>query len=371
MDSRKELTAEGSRGAPERGERLSPPAHRVVELTSPPSPANAQPITCWIAADGERVAQELFAEPSLLTSWGWKLVAVGAERRSMASPIAERWAAADTASIRELARGGARTHLLLGSGDIGDADLDALLEGEGTVLSSVPRPATATDACRLGERIERLRVVPSFRWSEAIGVARPLIAEFLSHGPLAAIALHGREGDATEAGRRGSSAIDALLLDVADLALEFLTGVESIAAIARFRDPASDVAALSAIGRSSEGQLVTFDLADVGGWERRIEFLGPAGRLVLSDATAVHTDRQGAEVERMSFAGPTDRVSAVVESLRTLARARDSATLRAIAGREDRRRLISRLALADATRLSARTGNAESPASVEELAARP
>ncbi len=112
---------------------------------------------------------------------------------------------------------------------------------------------------------------------------------------------------------------------------------------------------------------MAIDLADTGGWCREVELIGSAGRLRIEDGLIRRWDRTGqqSECHELAAADPpvTNSVSACIEALRTVARLR--------LPREEPQRLAARLAFMDAARLSARTGNAESPSRMDELAARP
>jgi hypothetical protein len=344
-------------------------AERTPEGTdsSPPhgGHANVAAVSCWVGAGGDALASTLLGEQSLgrdgsiESAWGWRLVAIGGDRRATASACAARAGASEVGSIRELARSAVAAHLLLGREAPGEADLDLLLAGDAIVVSTAPVPPSTAEGHRLADRVTRLRFVPMLRWSEALRTAQPLIEEFLSDGVPAAVAVRMSCPD-DELGIRG---VDAMLLDACDAVLEFVPAVESIAAIGRSPSSLVDARVLSAIGRSIDGCVVSIAIADVGTWDRSVELTGPGGRLLVSDRSLQRWSRSGAETERIDLDGPTDCVGAILESIRTLSRTRG--------GREERRRHISRLALADATRLSARTGNPESPASVEEIAARP
>ena len=344
--------------------------------------ASATGATLWVGSGGDGVAMALVAAMAggtagdandvscsggSCSAWGWKLVAVGGDRRATASACAARVGAAEVGSIRELPqdvqREGTRlpvgVHLIVGRDMPGPADLDALLEGDAIVIGTAPLPASTLEGQRLGERAARLRTVALFRWSDAMRTAQSLIEEFLTEGAPSSVSMRMRCAD-DELGLRG---VDAMLLDACDLALEFVPSVESVSAIGRSPATMTDVRVLSAIGRGTDGGVVSIDIADVGGWERSVELTGPGGRLVVNDSVALRWNRAGVLLERMDLAGPTECIGAIIESMRTLARTRGS--------RESSPRQVSRLAFADATRLSVRTGNAESPASVEELAARP
>lgn len=318
-------------------------------------------VTCWVGHGGDALAMTLFGDgPGAMdASWGWKVLAIGGERRATASACASRLGAAEAGSLRDVARTAAAVHLILGRDMPGEADLDALLEGERLVVGTAPMPATTVEAHRLGERAARVRTVPMFRWSETCRIAQPMLEEFLADGAPSSISIRMRSAD-EELGIRG---VDAMLADACDLALDVLPGVESVMAVGRSPSHAADPRILAVVGRGADGSVLAMDLADVGGWERSIELTGPAGRLRIADDAAERWDRSGTRTERLECGGARHAAMAVVESLRTLARTRG--------GRIDAGRVVAQLALADAARLSVRTGNAESPASVEELAARP
>lgn len=240
-----------------------------------------------------------------------------------------------------------------------DADLDALLGSESLVVGTAPLPANTVDAYRIGDRRARLRTVPLLRWSDAYRVAQPLVEEFLSEGPASGATVRLR----STADETGLCSVDSMLLDACDIVLDLLPGIDSVWAVGRSPASATDARVLAAIARSREGAVISIDLADGGGWERSVELIGPGGRLRIADDAILRWNRAGQLTEQIELNGPTDAVGACVESLRTLARLRG--------GREDLGRQVARLAFADAARLSLRTGNAESPSSVEEIAARP
>lgn len=341
----------------------SRPDRRTVESPTEPAVASSQVLSvgCWVGPGGDALAAALSGDgsESIEAAWGWRLSAIGGERRATASAWAARIGAAEVASLRELARAGTAVRLVLGREMPADADLDSLLEGDAIVMGTAALPANTVEAYRIGEQGGRLRTVPLFRWSEAFRMAQPLVEEFLSEGPPSGVSVRMRSAS----DEAGLCSVDTMLIDACDVALEVLPGIESVSAIGRSPNATNDARVLAAIARSLDGAVVSIDLADAGGWERSVELVGPAGRLHVGDRSIVRWSRAGAVVERMELTSPADAVAACVESLRTLARIRG--------GREDRARQIARLALADAARLSIRTGNAESPASVEAIAARP
>jgi hypothetical protein len=120
---------------------------------------------------------------------------------------------------------------------------------------------------------------------------------------------------------------------------------------------------MHAVARSGDGAILSLELIAAGGFERSVMLTGPGGTLAIGDALLERRDQGGSILERIDRTPPADAVAATLESLRTLIRLRG--------GREDPGRVVTRLAIVDAARLSARTGNAESPASVEAIAARP
>lgn len=328
------------------------------------APATTIGIGCWIGPGADGLAAALAAEgpdgaDSLDIALGWRLVAVGGERRATAGAWAARAAAVECASLRELARVPAAMRLLLGRDMPADADLDVLLEGDAIVLGTAPLPATAVDAYRIGDRRTRLRTVPLCRWSDAFRVAQPLVEEFLGEGPATTIAVRMRV-PADDAHLLG---LDSMLQDACDVTLELTSGIESVWAIDRAPTVPREARGFAALARATDGALVSLDLAEAGGWERGVELIGPSGRLLIADQGIERRDRNGQLLEEIRRSGPTGAIPACLESLRTLARLRG--------GREEPGRQIARLAFADAARLSARTGNAESPASVEAIAARP
>lgn len=348
--------------------------------SSPASPAASLSLACWVGPGGEAIANELAsaagAEPAAPEGTsGVRLVAIGGDRRSMATQWAGRAGIDEVASLRELARVPAGVRLVLGSEPPGDADLEALLGGDAIVVTTVPTPASTSEAFQLGEIRSRLRCVPLFRWSDAFRVAEPMLAEFLAEGRPTAVAIRLRQGApdrattlsvghaAPVASEGGIGGIDGLLLDAADLAAEFAVGIESIFAMARAPLVAGEPPAVHAVARSGDGAIISMELIAAGGFERAVILTGPGGTLAISDALLERRDGGGRLVERIERRPPADPVAAVLESLRTIVRLRG--------GREDPGRVIARLAIADAARLSARTGNAESPASVEAIAARP
>jgi hypothetical protein len=362
--------------------------------TQPPSPHTAglqtaslqasQPIACWVGQGGEAIAAELASDAPVAgertareartadAPWGVRLVAIGGERRSLVTQWASRAAIDEIGSLRELARVPAAIRLVLGGERPGDADLEALLGGDAIVVTTAPTPATTSEAFQLGDIRSRIRTIPLFRWSEAFRVAEPMLAEFLAEGRPTAVAIrlrHGAPDRATAASvghatqAVGVGGLSSLLLDAADLAAEFAVGIESVFAMERTPVLPGEPPAMHAVARSGDGAILSLELIAAGGFERSVMLTGPGGTLAIGDALLERRDQSGSILERIDRTPPADAVAATLESLRTLIRLRG--------GREDPGRVVTRLAIVDAARLSARTGNAESPASVEAIAARP
>jgi hypothetical protein len=314
-------------------------------------------VAAWIGAGGESIAAALAGDVArdVDERWRWTMHAIGGERRSAAAAWAERTGAAECAHVRDLVRPGVALSLLLGREIPGDADLRHLLEGDRRVAFVGAAPLSLATLTALGDRAARVEVVPSFLSAEAWRVAQPIEAEFRGEGRVSTVSIHMR-------GAPGESTLDALLFDAATVAVSLTSTIESVLALRQSPSAAQEPAALLAIARCDDGTLVSLDVADAGGVRRQVEFVGSAGVCVVADDRIEWRDPRGATRERHVLTPPADAVRATVDSLAHLAAVRAGGTgntLRAAA------------ALAEAAKLSARTGNAESPARALELAERP
>jgi hypothetical protein len=339
----------------------------------------AAQVAVWIGGGGDALAALLQGPYAreLETSWGWSIVALGADRRTAAAgALASQWAARtgieDVGSLRELARSPASILLVLGRECPVDADLDALVAEDRLVLVTAPAPGDLSEAVRIGDRAARLRTVPLVRWSKAWRTAEPLVEEVasLEGGGLRSVGVRLR-GPTLDGGLR---TIDAMLVDAFDVVLDICGPIEGIVAMRRPPGAPGEGDALAAVCRSASGAVVSIDVAEAAGWSREVEVVAQRARLRIDDESITRWNEDGSIAERHVSSidpqptplgatplGPTS--SACLEALRTLARSRGD--------REDPSRIVARLACAEAARLSARTGNIESPARLVELSARP
>ncbi|MDZ4832075.1 MAG: hypothetical protein SGJ09_18005 [Phycisphaerae bacterium] len=332
---------------------------RATSWSGETARSGAVAIAAWVGARGESLAAALAGDRAteVEAEWRWNLTSVGGERRAAAAAWASRTGAAEAGSARELARPEISTVLVLGSDAVSeDDDLRFLLEGERTVVLAASGALTLATAIALGDRLGRVVTVPALASSQCWRVAQPLIEELCADGPVSSVSLRYRA-------RTGERSVDALLVDACDICVRLLPAVESVVALGRNAADSTDVRSLSALVRASSGATATIDLADGGGWLRECELLGAGGRVRLSDTSIERWDRSGERTEFLSVAGPNDVVHASIEALRTVALSRP--------GRADPERMLAPLALAEAAKLSVRTGNHESPDRVCELARRP
>ncbi|MBL9148285.1 MAG: hypothetical protein JNM94_06270 [Phycisphaerae bacterium] len=343
-------------------ERSSEPAAGGAAASAPRGATSSGHlgVAAWIGAGGESIAAALAGDVArdVDERWRWTMHAIGGERRSAAAAWAERTGAAECAHLRELVRPGVALSILLGREIPGDADLRHLLDGDRRVAFVGAAPLTLATLIALGDRAARLDVVPSFLSSEAWRLAQPIVADFRGDGAdarVTTVAIQMR-------GTPGESTLDALLFDAAMVAVSLTTSIESVLALRQSPSATHEPASIVAIARCEDGMLLSLDVADTGGVRRAVEFVGSAGVCVVADDRIEWRDPRGATRERHVLTPPVDAVRATVDSLAHLAAVRSGGTgntLRAAA------------ALAEAAKLSARTGNAESPARALELAARP
>lgn len=330
------------------------------ERATGPAPVDGAMIgvAAWVGAGGESIAVELAGALSseVQSIWRWSVVAIGGERRSSAAAWVEQTGAHEARSLRELASSGAGMVAVFGGAFPGADDLRFLLDGDRRVVVVAAEPPSLELVSMLGDRAARLDLAPTFVGGDTFALAEPMLSEFRQEGAPVSLSLRFRCA-------RGESTIESLLFDACLTAVSVSGNVESTIGLRRAPAELAQPGSLVAIARCEDGALVSLDVAEGGGWGRSIEFLGAQGRCTIGDALLERTDATGAVRERHDLGAGSGCVGATIASLRRLATARQAS---------DRSRLYrDAIALADAVRLSARTGNAESPARVLELAARP
>ncbi|MFO0828394.1 MAG: hypothetical protein U0572_09610 [Phycisphaerales bacterium] len=320
-------------------------------------------VGAWVGAGGESLAAALAGEHAteLERLWGWEIAVLGGDRRAAAGAWAARAGATEAGTLRELARPGIASALVIGREPPSDDDLRALLEGDRQVILALSQPISLAAATRLGDRLGRLVEVPSLRLATMWRAATPLIDELRGDGPLTMMSVRLRCPT-------GERTVDAMLLDACAACADLLDAPESVVGVGRMPAEAAEARSFCAIVRTALGAIAIMDIADAGGWSRELELLGAGGRLRCSDVAIERWSSAGDLRERQEVRGATNVVSAAADALRGLT-AQGLTAQRGV--RVDREHALAPFALAEAAKLSARTGNAESPDRMHELALRP
>jgi hypothetical protein len=326
---------------------------------------------CWISADAESFAASLAASDALERVACCHVDAVGGERRTAAGAWAVRFGADEVASLRELAAREPDLALVLGAG-WGRDDLRHLLERSRRVVVSVA--PSLEDAISLGERIERLTVAPTTTTSGGFRAVATVVTELARlpadedaspESPAArnergvrSVAIRFR----TPAGPRG---LEPLLVDACDLvtwSFGPFAPIELVMAMSRSPRGAGDLQSVGMLARDAFDRVATIDLAESGHAGRDVEWQLAEGRVVLDDRGVRSWDASGSQLDSGDSVGPIpldDGLGGLIGALRDDIDARTGT------------RLLRTLALLEATKLSLRTGNPESPQRLLDLVARP
>lgn len=321
---------------------------------------NGATIGAWVGSGGEALAAVLAGERArdIEGHWMWRITAVGGERRAAASAWASAVGATEHASLREVARAASHAVLVLGQRAPSIDELRLLGEGDRRVILLAAPPLA--EACALDRDGDQIRVVPSLRLSESLRAASPMVSELREAAGdqvgISAMSIRLRCAP-------GERTVDGLLLEACELIAAEFAAIESVVAMARPPLTGGEVRTLVALVRDSAGRIGTIDCADAGGWSREIEWLGPGGRIRIDDGIVRRWSPTGSAIERLDVHAPRDAIEAAIESLRSLALTRFP--------REEPGCLVEALAAAEAAKLSARTGNPESPSRMHELLAKP
>lgn len=344
----------------------------------PTTQADVDLVACWIGGEGEALAGTLAGLPSgedLEFGGRGRVDAVGGERRASAAAWAARFGAAECGSLRELAMREQSTTILLGE-EPGLDDLRLLLDRERrVVLTRLPRLDVAIG---LGDAARRIRFASTLAGLDAIRVADRIVGELRG--------LPGAGGEGAEArqtvrdggvlalnlklrGSAGPRGMESHLLDACALASRYLGPFESVVAFGRIPIGTDRPFRVGVLGRDASGRVAALDVAESQPFDASVEWLLADGRVAADDTNVRVWDALGGKTETIQVAAPYNELAVAARAIVRAARLGlvDRESPDEHAGFD----LVNAIALADAARLSLRTGNPEAPQRLVELAARP
>jgi hypothetical protein len=339
-------------------------------------------IAVWMAPEQIPLIHQVAEALSL------SVVAAGSPLRGQSSAVAGAFGALAIDDLRAMLLSVEADLILIAtagsfaSGPRGD-DVEAVLAAgqRGIRVATLdPVPASALDlaSARWGipvgagrPAIEVIRPIPLMRMGRTLRNAADVLESF-GHFRLLSIECWSRASEAS-LGAQIYSAMDALLwlmgepetIDAAYVSPIQGTGVHMLPG-ETLRDLHGD---LSATMRFADGRTASLVLSDQGGrWNRAATLVGPSGRLRLFDDGFEWLSPGGEKIDHARpasaerGAAPTDHALGALAD--ALSRLLDSAT--PDAGPTDHAAV---LAMGQAALLSARTGQAESPATIRRMAA--